>query len=143
MEPSAHDGNAFTRGSKTQGLCLSHTCGVSSLCRQHCICVPTGQALTELWARPGSWIRLVQDTDGTRVRELCGNSPRVVKQGWSPNCPCLEDVDANLGEQREPPGNRPRGQASTTVPEPRVAQDTRQAVRWETPAETPGHTQAQ
>ena len=41
----------------------------------------------------------------------------MVKQGWSPNCPCLEDVDANLGEQREPPSNCPRGQASTTVPE--------------------------
>ena len=44
----AHDSTALTRGSKTQGSCLSHTCGVSVVCRQHCNCIPTGQALTEV-----------------------------------------------------------------------------------------------
>lgn len=57
----AHDSTALTQGSKTQGSCLSHTCGVSVLCRQHCNCVPTGQALTELWAQPGTWGCSVQD----------------------------------------------------------------------------------
>ena len=37
----AHDSTALTRGSKTQDLCMSHTCGMSALCRKHSICVPT------------------------------------------------------------------------------------------------------
>lgn len=57
----AHDSTALTCVSKTQGSCLSHTCEESALCRQHSIGVPTGQALTELWAWLGSWGCSVQD----------------------------------------------------------------------------------
>ena len=57
----AHDSTALTWGSKTQGSCLSHTCAVSAVCRLHCICVPTGQALKELWDWPGSWGCSVQN----------------------------------------------------------------------------------
>lgn len=58
----AHDSTALTWGSKTQGSCLSHTCvAVSAVCRPHCICVPTDQALTELWAWLECWGCLVKD----------------------------------------------------------------------------------
>ena len=36
-----HDSSALTQGSKMQGSCMSHTCGMSAVCRQHCVCVPT------------------------------------------------------------------------------------------------------
>nr|XP_025124369.1 uncharacterized protein LOC112580226 isoform X3 [Bubalus bubalis] len=35
------------RAARTQCMALI-------FCEQHCICVPTGQALTELWAQPGA-----------------------------------------------------------------------------------------
>ena len=59
----AHDSTALTQGFKMQGSCMSHTCVMSAVCRQHCICVPTSQALTQLWAWLWSWECSVQDTE--------------------------------------------------------------------------------
>ena len=138
-EPGAHDGHCLHPGAPQPRAHMSHTRGVRALgqhvCRQHRVCVPTGQALTELRAQPRSWGRWVQGTDGTRVRAL--HSPAAgglcvwlspdsqrSQERSDPNCPCLEGVDVKRKGQRPPAPNRPRGQASTVGPEQGSDRDT-------------------
>lgn len=71
----AHDSTALTCVSKTQGSCLSHTCEESALCRQHSIGVPTGQALTELWAWLGELGMLSTGQTVPGLEHWCEKSP--------------------------------------------------------------------